>query len=70
VASVGYLLCPVFLLLASWSLLRAYDERDRRLLRLGLGCLAAAVLVTAAGVAFDHPSPAPASSPVPVAAGG
>ena len=61
-SSVAFLAGPAFALLGAYALLKAYDEDERRLVRLGLGALLLAVAVTALGALADRPAP---SSPQP-----
>jgi hypothetical protein len=65
-AGVLWFLAPLLVLAAMWLLLTAYDDGSldrRRQVRLGAVCLAAALVVTAVGVALDHRSPAKIGTP-------
>jgi 4-amino-4-deoxy-L-arabinose transferase-like glycosyltransferase len=61
VSTVAFLVGPALVLVGAWALVTAWDERRPRRLRLALGALLLAVVVTALGAAADSPSPAPSS---------
>lgn len=56
-SSVAFLAGPVFALLAAYAFVKAYDEKQPRLVRLGLAALLLAVVVLLLGVAADRPAP-------------
>ena len=62
-STAAFLVGPALVLVAAWALVTAWDERQPRRLRLALGALLLAVVVTALGVAADSaPSPATSST--------
>ena len=58
-STVAFLAGPAFVLLGAYAFLKAYDEKEPRLVRLGLGALLLAVVVTLLGMVADRPSPSP-----------
>jgi hypothetical protein len=62
VASTAFFLAPLLVLAGAWFLLTAADDSNldrRRQAVVGAGCLAAAVALTAVGIALDHRAAAP-----------
>ena len=64
----AYALVPLLVLGAVWAFLVAVEgtgRLDRRqAVRVGAGCVGAALLLTVVGVASDHHDPAPTTRPV------
>jgi hypothetical protein len=70
VAPAAFLVAPLLVLAGAWFLLTALDDRTidsavdrRRQAALGAGLLAAAVVLTAVGIALDDQAPAPPRTP-------
>jgi hypothetical protein len=62
VAPAAFLVAPLLVLAGAWFLLTALDDSTldrRRQAAVGAGLLAAAVVLTAVGIALDDQAPAP-----------